>query len=194
MIAGAGTGLGLGSGSSTAWPQVPGKLTQIKELNRVLGRALPALGLVASCILVLLAGACVPHATPGVPSGSLYFPTFVVSYRQGRPNHGDDVGCLRWRTQKMQVLDPNKTGLVVGASLGGWHLLWGHPRCRRSGTSAFGLRAVGAHDSCDVDSGPVRWDGSDHARRSDIGRGLRHRLSVRLDGIKYLPNRARAGR
>jgi hypothetical protein len=24
----------------------------------------------------------------------------------------------------MHVLDPNKTGLVVGAFLGGWHLLW----------------------------------------------------------------------
>ena len=24
----------------------------------------------------------------------------------------------------MQVLNPNKTGLVVGAFLGGWHLLW----------------------------------------------------------------------
>jgi len=24
----------------------------------------------------------------------------------------------------MHVLDPNKTGLVVGAFLGGWHVLW----------------------------------------------------------------------
>jgi hypothetical protein len=86
----------------------------------------------------------------------------------------------RYIKGKMHLLDPNKTGLVVGAFLGGWHLLWAILVAAGMAQSLldFILWAHMIHVTWTV--GPFDWKAA-IALITLTGRGLRLGLPVRVD-------------